>query len=342
MRLNEGGGEAFSSITLCNVVSSSTFDEGFLMRINVAGMVAAGALISIGCGGHGSSSTVAAPTAPSVPAAQPPTVNVSTIAPAGWNGQSSADQVGSSGFGLTVTQTGAQFTGSIGMLGHSGSVAGTVSGNTISFNFTQTGNQSQQCGSLSGTATVSSTNTMTSSGSNTTNSMSGTFSGKDCAGNPITNGTFSGSPVMVYLSATRFPVTGTWTGFLPPQLGGGTWTWVLAQGGDVSGGNVTGSVTFGTGNTLNLGTGTVTGMVTNIFPGPPQAMTAVTTVSFTGACPATLTANWAYAGWSPGPPGTINVGGQSGLQLQPSSYSGSSCNGPFPQGPPPIGILQRQ
>jgi len=303
-------------------------------------LLVAAALLTIACGGSSGSSS-GAPTAPSVPAAQPPTVNVSTVAPAGWNGQSSADQVSASGFGLTVTQTGAQFTGDIGMLGHSGKVAGTVSGNTISFNFTQTGDQSQQCGSLSGTATLSSTNTMTSSGSNTTNSMSGTFSGTDCSGKPITNGTFSGSPVMSILSATRFPVTGTWKGPLSPALGGGTWTWTLAQGGDVNGGNLSGSVTFANGNTLNLGTGTVTGMVTNIFPGPPQAMTAVTTVSFTGACPATLTANWTYSGWSPGP--NISVGGQSGLQLQASSYSGSSCNGPFPQGPPPpIGILQRQ
>lgn len=302
------------------------------MRINFAGMVAAGALISIGCGGHGSSSTGPAPTAPSVPAAQPPTVNVSTIAQDGWDGPASSDQVGSSGFALTATQTGAQVTGGINVLGHSGSFAGTVSGNTISFNFSQTGNQSQQCGSLSGTATVSSTNTMTSSGSNTTNSMSGTFSGKDCAGNPITNGTFSASPTNSYMSATRFPVAGTWKGNLSPALGGGTWTWTLAQDGDVSGGNLTGSVTFGNGNTLNLGTGTVTGTVTNIFPGPPQAMTAMTTVSFTGACPATLTVNWNYAGWSPGP--NINVGGQSGLDLLASSFSGSSCNGPFPAGKP--------
>src|SRR5581483_5716647 len=301
-------------------------------------LLAAGVLLTIACGGSSGSSSSPAPTAPSVPAAQPPTVNVSTTAPAGWDGQSSADQVGASGFALVVTQTGAQVTGSINALGHSGSFAGTVSGNTISFNFSQTGSQSQSCGSLSGTAIVSSTNTMTSSGPNTTNSMSGTFSGKDCAGNSITNGTFSGSPVMSYLSATRFPVTGTWKGPLSPALGGGTWTWTLAQGGDVSGCNLTGSVTFGNGNTLNLGTGTVTGTVTNIFPGPPQAMTAVTTVSFTGACPANLTANWTYSGWSPGP--GISVGGQSGLLLQASSYSGSSCNGPFAQGPPPpVGIL---
>jgi hypothetical protein len=292
-------------------------------------------LLTIACGGNSGSST--APTAPSVPAPQPPTVNVSALDQAGWDGQSSADQVGASGFALVVTQTGAQLTGGINVLGHSGSFAGTVSGNTISFNFSQRGDQSQQCGSLSGTATVISANTMTSSAPNTTNSMSGIFSGKDCAGNPITHGTFSASPVNVYLSATRFPVTGTWTGFVPPPLGGGSWTWTLAQDGDVNGGNLTGSVTFANGNTLNLGTGTVTGTVTNIFPGPPQAMTAVTTVSFTGTCPATLTVNWTYAGWSPGP--GINIG-SSGLQLAASSVSGSTCNGPLPQGLKPG--LQRQ
>jgi hypothetical protein len=240
---------------------------------------------------------------------------------------------------MNLTQTGTQVTGTIQALGHSGPFAGTVSGSTISFNFSQTGGQSQSCGSLSGMATVSSANTMTSTGTNTMNSMSATFSGKDCAGNPVTNGTFSGSYAMSVLSATRFPVTGTWTGPLPPNLGGGTWTWSLAQDGDVNGGNLTGSVTLANGNTLNLGTGTVTGTVTNIYPGPPQATSTATTVQFTGACPATLTATLLYTGWSPGP--GINVGGQSGLQLSLTGFSGSSCNGPLAQVPGP-GLLQRQ
>lgn len=300
------------------------------MRINLAGVLAATALIGIGCGKSGSSnSTDMTPTAPSVPNAQAPAVNVSTTGNAGWSGQSSSDQ-GSGGFALQVSQSGSQFTGSIGMIGHSGVVAGTVSGNTITFNFSQTGNQTQPCGTLTGTATVSSANTMTSSGSNTTNSITGTFSGTDCTGKSITNGTFTGSYDETVFSATRFPVAGTWKGSLPPAFGGGTWTWTLAQNGDVNGGNLTGSVTFGNGNTLNLGPGTVTGTVTNIFPGPPQAMTAATSVSFTGPCPATLTVSWAFSGWSPGP--NINVGGQSGLQLLAASLSGSSCNGDFPQG----------
>lgn len=290
------------------------------MRIRISALltIAALTLISMGCGGGGNSSgTVTAPTAPSVPNAQPPTVNISTMGNAGWDGQSSSDQ-GNGGFILEVSQSGSQLTGTINAIGHSGLFAGTVSGNTITFNFGQTGNQTQSCGALSGTATVSSTNTMTSSGPNTTNSMTGTFSGKDCAGNSITNGTFTGSPVMTIDSATRFPLAGTWTKFLPPTLGGGTWTWILAQDGDVNGGNLTGSVTFANGNTLGLGAGTVTGTFTNTFPGPPQAVSAVTTVSFTGACPATLTLNWAYSG-------------QDGLQLSATSLSGSSCNGPFDQ-----------
>jgi len=290
------------------------------MRVRISALltIAALTLISMECGGGGNSSEpVMTPTAPSVPNLQPATVNISTIGNAGWSGQSSSDQ-GSGGFALSVTQSGSQLTGTINAIGHSGLVAGTISGNMFAFNFSQTGDHTQPCGALSGTATVTSVNTMTSSGSNTTNSMTGTFSGKDCAGNSVTNGTFTAAYDMIFNSATRFPIAGTWANFLPPTLGGGTWTWILAQDGDVNGGNLTGSVTFANGNTLGLGAGTVTGTVTNTFPGPPQQVSAVTTVSFTGACPATLTLNWAFSG-------------QDGLHLNATSLSGSSCNGPFDQ-----------
>jgi hypothetical protein len=206
-------------------------------------------------------------------------------------------------------------------LNASGPITGTVSANTLVFNWLPHASQVQACvTAVSGTATVSSVNTMTGTGSNTANSMTATFSGHDCLGNPITNGTFTASygTGNSPLSATRFPFAGTWTKFLPPTLGGGTWTWILAQSGDVNGGNLTGSVTFANGNTLGLGAGTVTGTFTNTFPGPPQSSSAVTTVSFTGARPATLTLNWADIG-------------QDGRQLGATSLGGNSCNGPLDQ-----------
>jgi hypothetical protein len=233
---------------------------------------------------------------------------------------------------LSLHQTGTQVTGGIFVLGHSGTFTGTISGNALVFNFNVNGENCKGSGdAISGTATVKSVNTMVAR-PNTTNTMNGTFSGKDCAGGPVTNGTFTVSlqddPSIQdkTLSATRFPIAGTWTGFLPPPLGGGSWTWTLAQDGDVNGGNLTGSVTFTNGNTLNLGTGTVTGTYTNVFPGPPEWSSAVTNVSFTGACPATMTVNWGDFG----PNTLLTALSQDGLKLTSASFSGSSCNGPFP------------
>jgi len=304
------------------------------MRIKISALLTIGALSSAGCGGGGSSGgAVTAPTAPIVPAAQPPAVNVSagigTLDPLSpWLGQGSSDQIGTGNLTMSLVQTGAQVTGTLQVLNESGPIAGTVSANTLVFNWLPHASQVQGCGNaVSGTATVSSVNTMTGTGSNTANSMTATFSGRDCLGNPITNGTFTASYGNSQLSATRFPLAGTWTKFLPPTLGGGTWTWILAQDGDVNGGNLTGSVTFGNGNTLGLGAGTVTGTFTNTFSGPPQQVSAVTTISFTGACPATMTLNWAYRG-------------QDGLQLDATSFSGSSCNGPFDQTLKP-GLMRR-
>jgi hypothetical protein len=282
------------------------------MRIRLAAVLTVGALVSIGCKGSGSSGDAmpAAPTAPSVPAAQPPAVNVGGVS---WTGQASSDQGSSGTLQLNLQQTGAQVTGTIfHLLSQSGPFVGTVSGSTISFNFS-VGNSGAGCGNaISGTATVSSVNQMITP-PNATSTISGTFSGKDCTGNPVTNGTFTTS--LDGFSATRFPIAGTWTGFLPPPLGGGGWTWTLAQNGDVNGGNLTGSVTVAN-NTLNLGTGPVTGTYTNVFPGAPSLISAVTNVSFPGACPATLAVTWG------------NFTGD-GLQWVAASFSGSDCNGPF-------------
>ena len=291
------------------------------MRTNLAGLLAATALIGIGCGGSGGGNQpVMTPTAPSVPNAQPPTVNVSTPGE-GWNGQSSSDQ-GSGPFSLIVTQAGSQFTGTIGMIGHSGVVAGTVSGNTVTFNFSQIGNQTQPCGALSATAVVTSVNTMTSV-PNTTNSMTGTFSGTDCAGKSITNGTFTGA-LTTNNSATRFPFAGTWKGGVPPALGGGAWTWTIAQSGDINSGTLGGTVTISP-DPLNFGVGAITGTFNNVFPGPPNWGSAVTTVSFAGACPATLNITWGNLTSM-----MLSPFSPDGLQLIATTFSGSSCSGSIP------------
>jgi len=238
----------------------------------------------------------------------------------GWIGRASTDQRGSTDdFSLTVQQVGAQVTGEIfstawgsPSVSHHGPFTGTVSSNTIVFNFSF-GNSGNGCGNaISGTATVNSVNTDTDP--YTMNTMTATFSGHDCAGGPVTNGTFTAGFSQPSFSATRFPIAGTWNGALPSTLGGGTWTWRLAQDGDVSGGNLTGAVTFENGNTLNVGTGTVTGKVTNNFPGGPEQVTAVATIAF-GACTGSLTSTW-----------RMNLGGRS---LFMTDVSGSICNVPI-------------
>jgi hypothetical protein len=303
-----------------------------MMRLHVAGPLAVCVLITIGCGRSGSSGgAVTVPTAPSVSGAQPASVNVGggPQTPVQWNGTASDDQAGSGTVELGLQQIGSQVTGSlyVQVLGHSGPISGTVSGNTLTFNFS-VGNSGQGCGdAISGTATVISSNTMTPR-PNTMNTMTGTFSGKDCTGNPVTNGAFTVSlqdPTLQdqTASATRFPVAGTWKSPLPPALGGGSWTWTLAQAGDVNGGALTGSVTISADNTLNLGAGTVTGTFANVFPGPPEWVSAVTNVSFAGACPATLTITWGDL------TSRLSALSPDGLHLIAATFSGSNCNGPF-------------
>jgi hypothetical protein len=293
------------------------------MRLGVQALLTIAAVISVNCGGGSGGGTV---TAPSAPAAQPPAVNVGFQPVDGtpaWVGRASTDQGGSSDtFEMTVQQVGSQLTGTIGAFvwgdrgfPHAGPFAGTVSGNTISFNFMigDRGNGCANGNTINGTATVNSVNTITDTDPITTNTMTATFSGRVCSGGSITNGTFTASFSRPFLSATRFPIAGTWNGALPPELGGGTWTWRLAQDGDVSGGNLTGSVTFENGNTSNFGTGTVTGRVTNNFAGGPGAVSALTTITF-GTCTGSLTANW-----------TMNA---SGRNLSMTNVSGSICNVP--------------
>ena len=84
------------------------------MRLGVQTLLTIAAAISMNCGGGSGGGTV---TAPSVPGAQPPTVNVGfqpVDGTSAWVGRASTNEGGSSDdFGLTVQQMGAQVTGDI-------------------------------------------------------------------------------------------------------------------------------------------------------------------------------------------------------------------------------------
>lgn len=272
-----------------------------------------------GGGGSGGNGPVAAPTSPSGPSpTQPPTVYLGgPEAPGGflaWNGPLSySEATGSDTLHLQLNQTGATVTGTVGVsapdgTGSQGLFAGTVSGNTLFFNFS-VGNHGQGCGNaISGTATVSA------------QSMAGTFSGHDCKGGTITNGTFTVVPPVDTIDTTRLPVSGTWTGTIPSLavLGGGAWTWVIAQDGDVNGGHLTGSVNVTSDNSLKLGAGSVTGTLTNRFPGPPWLDRVTINASFTGTCASMLEANLALTSDGQGLTGGV---------------SGTSCSGSVPTTP---------
>lgn len=273
-----------------------------------------------GCGGpSGGTGPVTAPTPPD---AQPPMVFVGgPEAPGGflaWNGKVSfTEATGADTLQLQLVQTGADVNGTLfvfGPDGKSGPFAGTVSGNTLYFNFS-VGQKGQGCGNaISGTATVGA------------HSMAGTFSGHDCRGGSVTNGTFTVIPPDEGIDSTRLPVSGTWKGNIPslPVLGGGAWTWVIAQDGDVNGGNLHGSVNVTAGNALKLDAGTLTGTVANRFPGPAWFDRVALQASFSGTCPATFQLNLAL-----GPDGGVLTG----------NMSGNSCGGSVPV----TGvILQRQ
>ena len=278
---------------------------GFWHRLRrhavVVGGVSLAILLSASCGGSsGSSGPVTAPT-PTSPAS-PPTVYVNSF----WNGTQSHDAT-SGTMRMTLTQNDSQVTGDVVFDDpvegdHTGPLSGTVSGNVFAFSFS-VGMGGAGCGNaLSGTATVGST------------TMEGTWSGHNCAGGAISNGRLSLS-LPPFESATRFPVMGTWMGNLSPGLGGGASTWTIAQTGDFKGGTLSGSVTVATTNTLQLGSGSLTGTFTNKYPGSSWAVTAETTVTFSGACPTTLMLTWGF-------------NGEDGRTLSAIQRSGTTCRGP--------------
>jgi hypothetical protein len=178
----------------------------------------------------------------------------------------------------TLTQNGSEVTGDAAFNDsvegdHHGPFAGTVSGSMLTFNFS-VGMGGQGCGNaLSGTASVGAT------------TLTGAWSGHNCAGGAISNGQLALS-LQPGLRTQAFPVGGTWMSTTGTS-GGGTWTWQLSeQVTDVNSSVLTGSVTVSGSDRLHLGSAAVTGGVANTFPGP---MTVVTlNASFTGPCPSTV------------------------------------------------------
>lgn len=270
---------------------------------------AAIALLASSCGGQGAGGASGSPTAPSPVSAQPATVNVTGH----WTGQESHAQ-GSGMLTLDMMQTAAQVTGTVSGFGtgaaglpRAGPFAGTVSGNTLSFTFSY-GHMGNGCGNaISGTATIG------------PNVLTGTFNGKDCTAEAVTNGNMTLSLDGGRTAAP--PISGTWegAGAMHSNIGGGTWTWAFSQsGGDVLyGGNFTGSIIV-MNNALGLTSGSVSGTVSNTFPGP--ASSANFTANLSGRCPVTLIV-------------TANIVRQAnglialGVGTQPTA---TTCNGPVP------------
>jgi hypothetical protein len=263
-------------------------------------------------------SPITAPTP--APSAATPSVNVSSKGPI-LNGQSSIDyqwggdmswkeQSAVNTLGLSLEQTGAQVTGNMfiyGPDGGAGPLAGIVSGNTFSFNFS-IGNQGQGCGNTgSGAATI------------TADTMTGTFSGKRCNGDTYTNGTFKVTLPYPFRAAP-YPLAGTWVFNVPAVAGGGRWTFNISQTTtDVTGGTLSGSVDV-SGSSLNLGPGTMTATNNNKFPGPTEG--ASMKVSFTGACASNFTLGLAIEGSNP-----VFYGGT----FMAGGLNGTTCNEQVPQ-----------
>jgi len=272
------------------------------------------ALLTATCGkGGGSSGPVTAPTAPTGPSGQtqPPAVNVNSDGTVGgqrnvflWGGNVSFnEQTGTNTVNFPqLTQNGAQVSGSINFYGPDGGggpFAGVVSGTTLNFNFS-IGNQGQGCG-----------NTVSGSANVTTRTIEATFSGHRCNGQTYTNGRFTVSiPAEAPVRTSPLPVGGIWSNVMPAALGGGRWTFNISEAPiDANGSTVSGSVSV-SGGTLALGAGTLTGPVTDTYPGPLTL--ARMTVTFAGACPSNLLFNVAVSGSD----GSVLTG----------TVSGTTCN----------------
>jgi len=246
------------------------------------------------CGGGAGSGSGSSVTAPTVPSVQPPAVAVGfTSQPVGWSGQCSSTELGMAPCRLTFAQNGSAVSGTVqNFYNKAGPLSGTVSGNILTFNFSY-GNGGNGCGNaVSGTATVGQT------------TMTGTFSGHDCAGQPVTNGTFtcalegsSSSPGINQglLTSSPYRVAGTWNNFLAADLGSGNSTWVMSEEqGDVFQRTFSGSVSVVAGNTLRLGSTSFTGTRTDSFPFLPDNDRVRLNATFGGACPTTVQYDLAF------------------------------------------------
>ena len=244
-------------------------------------------LLTATCGGGGAAS-ITPVTAPSPASPQPPAVAVGPPdQPVGWSGQASTSELGTAPLRITPTQNGSQVSGDMQQFfGHAGPFAGTVSGNTLTFAFS-VGMGGAGCGNaITGTASVGLV------------TMTGTFSGHECSGGPITNGTFtatlegaSSSPGIIPGQVTSAPYTvaGTWIHGAPDSLGGGTWTWVFSdEQGDVFQRTFSGTVTVSADSKLHIGSTTFTGTRTEMFPFLPTTGRVRWSATFGGACPTTV------------------------------------------------------
>ena len=275
-------------------------------------------VMTAACGG-GSSGPITAPTP--VGQTEVPTVDVqgagSSLNSADssgivrWDGNVSFPaQTGSNTMALELKQTDAQVTGNFfiyGPDGGAGPVVGTVSGNTLTFNFS-IGNQGQGCGNTaSGTATVDAT------------TMTGTFTGKRCNGQSYANGTFTVNLPYPY-RASPYPLGGNWMMNIPAAAGGGRWNFTISETAvDVSSGTVSGSVAV-VSSSLSLGAGTLSGAVSSTFPGPITHLPMK--VTFDGACPSTFTLGLGITGSNP-----VFYGGN----FMGGSMTGQTCNGAVAQ-----------
>lgn len=219
-------------------------------------------LAACGGGGGGGSQSAGGPTTPSAPTVPSPLVPPAYNISGHWEGrESSTTGSGTVAWDLTQDQNNVTGSGSVTEdKTRGGILAAVLSGRTLTFNF-NFGSNCQR--SVSGTTTVGPT------------SMTGTFSGQDCRGAQISNGSLS-------MSIMRPDLLGTWSGQFRPELMGGNGQWIWQVVGE-DGSNLTGSVTVPSGSRP----GEIGVLDATIFYAVGNPGLAYT-VTFDGGCPGTI------------------------------------------------------